>query len=50
MAEERKEMVRLMDEIVEGWQGMEGRDEVVYVVVKACGNGRVQKEPALVVF
>ena len=26
MAEERKEMVRVMNEIVEGWQEMEGKD------------------------
>ena len=32
MAEERKEMVRLMNEIMEGWQEMEGKDEVVCVV------------------
>ena len=32
MAEERKEMVMLMIEIVEGWQEMEGKDKVVCVV------------------
>ena len=31
MAEERKEMVRLMNEIMEGWQEMDGKDKVVYV-------------------
>ena len=44
MAEERKEMVMLMIEIVEGWQEMEGKDKVVCVVDRACENGRVQKE------
>ena len=40
------EMVRLMDEIVEGWQKMEGKDKVVciWVIDKACENERVQKE------
>ena len=32
MAKERKEMVMLMIEIVEGWQEMEGKDKVVCVV------------------
>ena len=44
MAEERKEMVRVMNEIMEGWQEMEGRDKVVCVVDKACENGRVRRE------
>ena len=44
VAEERKEMVRLMNEIMEGWQEMEGKDKVVCVVDKACENGRVRKE------
>ena len=44
MAEERKEMVTLMNEIMEGWKEVEGEDKVVYVVDKACGNGRVRKE------
>ena len=44
IAEERKEMVRLMNEIMEGWQGMEGNDKVVCVVEKACENGRVRRE------
>ena len=44
MAEERKEMVRLMIEIMEGWQVMEGKDKVVCVVDKACENGKVRKE------
>ena len=43
-AEERKEMVRLVNEIVDGWQEMEGKDKVVCVVDKACENGRVRKE------
>ena len=45
MAEERKALVRLMNEIVEGWQEMEGKeDKVVCVVDKACENGRVRRE------
>ena len=45
MAEKRKAMVRLMNEIVEGWQEMEGKeDKVVCVVDKACENGRVRRE------
>ncbi len=44
MAEERKEMERLVNEIVEGWQEMEGKDKVVCVVDKACENERVRKE------
>ena len=44
MAEERKEMVRLMNEIMEGWQEMDGKDKVVCVVDKACENGRVLRE------
>ena len=40
MAEKRKAMVRLMNEIVEGWQEMEGKeDKVVCMVDKACENG-----------
>ena len=35
-AEERKEMVRLIIEIMVGWQEMEGKDKVVYVVDEAC--------------
>ena len=44
MAEERKEMVRLMNEIMEGWQEMDGKDKVVCVVEKECENGRVRRE------
>ena len=44
IAEERKEMVRLMNEIMEGWQEMDGKDKVVCVVEKACENGRVRRE------
>ena len=44
LAEERKEMVRLMNEIMEGWQEMDGKDKVVCVVDKACENGRVRRE------
>ena len=38
MAEERKEMVRVINEIMEGWQVMDGKDKVVCVVDKACEN------------
>ena len=41
LAEERKEMARLMNEIMEGWQEMEGKDKVVCLVDKACKNRRV---------
>ena len=37
-------MVRLMNEIMEGWQEMEGKDKVVCVVDKACENGKVRNE------
>ena len=37
-------MVRLMIEIMEGWQEMEGKDKVVCVVDKACENGKVRNE------
>ena len=35
---------RVMNEIKEGWQEMEGKDKVVCVVDKACKNGRVWRE------
>ena len=38
------EMERLMKETVEGWQEMEGKEKVVWVVDQACENGRVPKE------
>ena len=38
------EMERLMKETVEGWQEMEGKEKVVWVVDQACENGRVRKE------
>ena len=44
MAQERKEMVRLMNEIMEEWQEMKGKDKVVCVVDKACENGRLGRE------
>ena len=44
MAEERKEMVKVMNEIMEGWQEMDGKDKVVCVVDKACENGRIRRE------
>ena len=37
-------MVRLMNEIMEGWQEMEGKDKVICVVDKACENRRVRRE------
>ncbi len=37
-------MVRVMKEIMEGWQERVGKDKVVCVVDKACENGRVRKE------
>ena len=39
-------MVRLMNEIMEEWQEMGGKDKVVHVCVvdKACENGWVRKE------
>ena len=39
MTEERKEMVRVLNEIMEGWQEMEGKDKVVCVVDKTCEKG-----------
>ena len=33
-----------MNEIMEGWQKMEGKDKVVCVVDKACENERVRKK------
>ena len=44
MAEERKEMVRVMNEIMEGWQKVDGKDKVVCVVDEACENELVRKE------
>ena len=41
---ERMEMDRLMKKTVEGWQEMEGKKKVVWVVDQACENGRVRKE------
>ena len=37
-------MMRLMNEIMDRWPEMEGKDKVVCVVDKACEIGRVQKE------
>ena len=37
-------MERLMKETVEGWQEMEGKKKVVWMVDQACENGRVRKE------
>ena len=44
MTEERKEMVKVMNEIMEGWKEMDGKDKVVCVVDKACENGWVRRE------
>ena len=41
MAEERKKMVRSMNEIMEGWKKVEGKDKVVCVVDNACESRRV---------
>ena len=41
LVEERMEMERLMKETVEGWQEMEGKAKVVWVIDQACENGRV---------
>ena len=38
------EMERLMKETVEGWQEMEGKEKMVWVVDQALENGRVRKE------
>ena len=37
-------MVRLMNEIMNGWQETEDKDKVVCVVDKACENGRVERK------
>ena len=37
-------MVRVMNEIMEGWQEMDGKNKVVCVVDKARENGRVRRE------
>ena len=44
MVEESKEMVKVMNEVMEGWQEMDGKDKVVCVVDKACENGRIRRE------
>ena len=46
LVEERMEMDWLMKEAdsMEGWQEMEGKEKVVWVVDQACENGRVPKE------
>ena len=44
MAEESKEMVKVMNEVMEGWQEMDGKDKVVCVIDKACENGRIRRE------
>ena len=37
------EMERLIIEIVEGWQEMEGNEKVVWVVGKVCENGGMRR-------
>ena len=44
LVEERMEMERVMEENVEGWQEMEGKEKVVWVVDQACENGRIRKK------
>ena len=44
MAEETKEMVRLMNEVMEGWQEMEGKDGVVRVVNKDVRMDRYERK------
>ena len=43
VAEERMGLDRVMNEVVEGWQEMEGNEKVVWVVGKACENGDVRR-------
>ena len=43
VAEERIGLERVMNEVVEGWQEMEGNEKVVWVVGKACENGGVRR-------
>ena len=43
VAEERREMARLMNEIVVGWESMEDDERVIWVLEEACRDGRVRK-------
>ena len=43
VAEERREMARLMNEIVMGWESMEDDERVIWVLEEACRGGRVRK-------
>ena len=43
VAEERREMARLMNEIVVGWESMKDDERVVWVLEEACKYGRVWK-------
>ena len=43
VAEERREMARLMNEIVVGWESMKDDDRVIWVLEEACKDGRVRK-------
>ena len=43
VAEERREMARLMNEIVVGWESMKDDERVIGVLEEACRDGRVQK-------
>ena len=43
VAEERREMARLMNEIVVGWESMKDDKRVIWVLEEACRDGRVRK-------
>ena len=41
VAEERREMARLMNEIVVGWESMKDDERVIWVLEEACRGGGV---------
>ena len=43
VAEERREMARLMNEIVVGWESMKDDERVIWVLEEACRDGGVWK-------
>ena len=43
VAEERREMSKLRNEIVVGWESMIDDEMVIWVLEEACRDGRVQK-------
>ena len=43
VAEERREMARLINEIVVGWESMKDDERVIWVLEEACKDGRVRK-------